>query len=367
MWMILLKFWQAGRRICATNRCWRTARQSCALVAGWSSTAASHSSCWSENRRPRASEANGRPIHLSAPVNAPTKPPVRPVISSLLSGRHIDPGDFSCHCQWSLPPVLMLCFFYSIWARRSVKEHDPIRLCPPLPNSLCRDCFHESPPASASTFAFNFNENSSLQALNQLDRINFGCHFRPAANTCYMITPPDSGRFVRAHQGTVLMAECNPGYVLVGSRMLYCDGDEWNGTAPICKGKKKTADRWRWWPIPEIWHFFFPPSHQLADWNRPRPVTLRVATCADGHPIRSTTLTGSGRTWPHLPDTWAPDRLTTTRSAKENPVSFHSFSLQRQELTFIGHFGVDFGRHLECFIISKKSITLTVSTLRVDR
>ena len=135
----------------------------------------------------------------------------------------------------------MLCFFYSIWARRSVKEHDPIRLCPPLPNSLCRDCFHESPPASASTFAFNFNENSSLQALNQLDRINFGCNFRPAANTCYMITPPDSGRFVRAHQGTVLMAECNPGYVLVGSRMLYCDGDEWNGTAPICKGKKKNG------------------------------------------------------------------------------------------------------------------------------
>ncbi len=39
--------------------------------------------------------------------------------------------------------------------------------------------------------------------------------------------------------GGVAMFSCNYGYVLQGERILTCDGQKWNGTAPDCIGKAK--------------------------------------------------------------------------------------------------------------------------------
>lgn len=56
-----------------------------------------------------------------------------------------------------------------------------------------------------------------------------------AAKGCPDIPSPESGRLVKTVFGTVLVVECNPGYILDGSPMLYCDGYEWNGTLPLCQ------------------------------------------------------------------------------------------------------------------------------------
>jgi len=64
-----------------------------------------------------------------------------------------------------------------------------------------------------------------------------------AGKGCPDIPPPESGRFVKTVFGTVLVVECNPGYILNGSPMLYCDRYEWNGTTPLCQGKSTNYRR----------------------------------------------------------------------------------------------------------------------------
>jgi len=36
--------------------------------------------------------------------------------------------------------------------------------------------------------------------------------------------------------GSILVFFCEPGYALIGSSEIYCDGRQWNGTIPYCRG-----------------------------------------------------------------------------------------------------------------------------------
>lgn len=44
------------------------------------------------------------------------------------------------------------------------------------------------------------------------------------------------GQILELYRGALVTVDCDPGYSLVGSKSLYCNGSHWNGTAPTCKG-----------------------------------------------------------------------------------------------------------------------------------
>lgn len=48
-----------------------------------------------------------------------------------------------------------------------------------------------------------------------------------------------NGQFLESYRGAVVKVVCNPGYSLVGSPSVYCDGFRWNGSFPLCDGKYK--------------------------------------------------------------------------------------------------------------------------------
>ena len=56
------------------------------------------------------------------------------------------------------------------------------------------------------------------------------------AKGCPPLPPPPSGRLVSSIGGAVQRVECNPGYYLSSSPMLFCDKYDWNGTVPLCRG-----------------------------------------------------------------------------------------------------------------------------------
>ena len=53
---------------------------------------------------------------------------------------------------------------------------------------------------------------------------------------CPEIAKPDHSLVVPKYDGAILMYFCESGYKLVGSAEIYCDGRQWNGTAPYCRG-----------------------------------------------------------------------------------------------------------------------------------
>lgn len=48
-------------------------------------------------------------------------------------------------------------------------------------------------------------------------------------------TPPHS-LMAQKLDGSILMFFCEPGYNLIGNADIYCDGVQWNGTVPYCRG-----------------------------------------------------------------------------------------------------------------------------------
>lgn len=45
-----------------------------------------------------------------------------------------------------------------------------------------------------------------------------------------------NGQFFESYRGAVVKVVCNPGYTLIGSPSVYCNGIAWNETFPRCKG-----------------------------------------------------------------------------------------------------------------------------------
>ena len=47
---------------------------------------------------------------------------------------------------------------------------------------------------------------------------------------------PEHALMAPKYNGAILLYFCEPGYTLIGSHEIYCDGRHWNGTVPYCRG-----------------------------------------------------------------------------------------------------------------------------------
>lgn len=54
---------------------------------------------------------------------------------------------------------------------------------------------------------------------------------------CSTLQTPEHALVASKYNGAILMYFCEPGYMLVGNAEIYCNGRQWNGTAPHCRGK----------------------------------------------------------------------------------------------------------------------------------
>ncbi|KAG7200897.1 hypothetical protein KM043_003260 [Ampulex compressa] len=69
------------------------------------------------------------------------------------------------------------------------------------------------------------------------------------------------------YDGAILIYVCEPGYSLVGSAEIYCDGSRWNGTAPHCRETKATAPLKCDFEEPDLCQWEQDPTHDF-DWRR---------------------------------------------------------------------------------------------------
>lgn len=53
---------------------------------------------------------------------------------------------------------------------------------------------------------------------------------------CATLPAPDHALVAPKYNGAILMFFCEPGYILIGSGEIYCNGKQWNVTAPYCRG-----------------------------------------------------------------------------------------------------------------------------------
>ncbi|XP_066586047.1 uncharacterized protein [Prorops nasuta] len=52
---------------------------------------------------------------------------------------------------------------------------------------------------------------------------------------CPIHTVPEHALVAPKYNGAILIYFCEPGYTLIGTPEIYCDGRQWNGTAPQCR------------------------------------------------------------------------------------------------------------------------------------
>lgn len=61
------------------------------------------------------------------------------------------------------------------------------------------------------------------------------CTWRTDAE-CHPPPAPAHSLMAQKLDGAILMFFCEPGYTLIGNAEIYCDGVQWNGTIPYCRG-----------------------------------------------------------------------------------------------------------------------------------
>lgn len=54
---------------------------------------------------------------------------------------------------------------------------------------------------------------------------------------CPQLATPDHAMVGAKYNGAILIYFCEPGFTLIGAAEIYCDGRQWNGTAPQCRSK----------------------------------------------------------------------------------------------------------------------------------
>lgn len=47
---------------------------------------------------------------------------------------------------------------------------------------------------------------------------------------------PEHAQVAPKYNGAILMYFCEPGYALIGPTEIFCNGMQWNGTTPHCRG-----------------------------------------------------------------------------------------------------------------------------------
>src|SRR5688572_15716879 len=60
---------------------------------------------------------------------------------------------------------------------------------------------------------------------------------------CRKLPIPLQGSLRQLYGGGVAVFSCNYGYEMEGQRILTCDGQKWNGSAPVCRGTHAPRER----------------------------------------------------------------------------------------------------------------------------
>ncbi|XP_011298599.1 uncharacterized protein [Fopius arisanus] len=88
--------------------------------------------------------------------------------------------------------------------------------------------------------------------------VNAGCPKLPSPNHAFV---------ANKYNGAILIYFCEPGYILVGSSEIYCNGKQWNGTAPFCRDTTLTAPTKCDFETPDLCWWTQDPKHDF-DWTR---------------------------------------------------------------------------------------------------
>ncbi|EEB15223.1 conserved hypothetical protein [Pediculus humanus corporis] len=89
--------------------------------------------------------------------------------------------------------------------------------------------------------------------------VKYGCRAPSATHV--------NGQFIESYRGAVVKVICNPGYNLVGSPSVYCNGIRWNETFPVCKVFNKTPEKSCDFESEDICGWNQDPMHDF-DWRR---------------------------------------------------------------------------------------------------
>ncbi|CAD6224056.1 GSCOCG00005459001-RA-CDS [Cotesia congregata] len=84
---------------------------------------------------------------------------------------------------------------------------------------------------------------------------------------CPTLATPDHALVASKYNGAILMYFCEPGHVLVGTAEIYCNGKQWNGTAPYCRDTTATAPTKCDFEKPDLCWWEQDPRHDF-DWQR---------------------------------------------------------------------------------------------------
>ncbi|XP_054010875.1 MAM and LDL-receptor class A domain-containing protein 1-like [Hylaeus anthracinus] len=86
-------------------------------------------------------------------------------------------------------------------------------------------------------------------------------------NQCPEFPTPKHALVATKYNGAILIYFCEPGYALIGPAEIYCDGRQWNGTAPYCRDTNATAPTQCDFEKPDLCWWEQDPQHDF-DWRR---------------------------------------------------------------------------------------------------
>ncbi|XP_034950001.1 MAM and LDL-receptor class A domain-containing protein 2-like [Chelonus insularis] len=87
------------------------------------------------------------------------------------------------------------------------------------------------------------------------------------SSQCPSLPAPEHALVASKYYGAILMYFCEPGYVLIGTAEIYCNGRNWNGTAPYCRDTTAAAPTKCDFEKPDLCWWEQDPRHDF-DWRR---------------------------------------------------------------------------------------------------
>ncbi|KOX80992.1 MAM domain-containing glycosylphosphatidylinositol anchor protein 1, partial [Melipona quadrifasciata] len=78
---------------------------------------------------------------------------------------------------------------------------------------------------------------------------------------------PEHALMAPKYNGAILLYFCEPGYTLIGSHEIYCDGRHWNGTVPYCRDTTASPPTQCDFEKPDLCWWEQDPLHDF-DWQR---------------------------------------------------------------------------------------------------
>ncbi|KAF7393160.1 hypothetical protein HZH66_008993 [Vespula vulgaris] len=84
---------------------------------------------------------------------------------------------------------------------------------------------------------------------------------------CAPLPTPEHALVAKKHDGAILMYFCETGYALIGTSEIYCNGHNWNATAPYCRDTNATAPTRCDFEKPDFCWWEQDPLHDF-DWQR---------------------------------------------------------------------------------------------------